>query len=146
MNNIRILSLFSGCGGLDLGFEQVGDYKTIWANDFKHEACVTFEKHFGKVIVEGDVEKIDPYNNEQVPDCDLILGGFPLTFSATNAFGFLASTNLKKLLYKFPLSPFRPGCCILMRSSGQNSRTAARICRCCSTVHILFVPAYHPPL
>ena len=28
--NINILSLFSGCGGFDLGFEQVGDYKTIW--------------------------------------------------------------------------------------------------------------------
>lgn len=27
-NTIKVLSLFSGCGGLDLGFEQVGDYKT----------------------------------------------------------------------------------------------------------------------
>ena len=74
---IRVLSLFSGCGGLDLGFEQVGNYHTVWANDFKHEACVSFEKHFGKIIVEGDIEKIDPYNNEDVPDCDLIIGGFP---------------------------------------------------------------------
>lgn len=74
---IRILSLFSGCGGLDLGFEQTGDYKTVWANDFKHEACVTFRNHFGDVIVEGDVEKIDPYTDSSVPDCDLILGGFP---------------------------------------------------------------------
>lgn len=74
---IRILSLFSGCGGLDLGFEQTGNYKTIWANDFKHEACVTFRNHFGDVIVEGDIEKIDPYNDSSIPSCDLILGGFP---------------------------------------------------------------------
>lgn len=74
---IKVLSLFSGCGGLDLGFEQVGEYKTVWANDFKHEACVTFRNHFGDVIVEGDIEQVDPYNNQDIPDCDLILGGFP---------------------------------------------------------------------
>ena len=74
---IRVVSLFSGCGGLDLGFEQVGDYTTLWANDFKHEACQTFRRHFGDIIVEGDVEQIDPYNNSSVPDCDLVLGGFP---------------------------------------------------------------------
>ena len=72
-----IISLFSGCGGLDLGFEQVGDYKTVWANDFKHEACVTFKNHFGDVIVEGDVEKRDPYTDHSIPNCDLVLGGFP---------------------------------------------------------------------
>lgn len=72
-----IVSLFSGCGGLDLGFEQVGGYRTVWANDFKHEACETFRQHFGNIIVEGDIEKIDPYNNEDVPDCDLVIGGFP---------------------------------------------------------------------
>lgn len=74
---IKIISLFSGCGGLDLGFEQVGDYKTVWANDFKHEACETFRKHFGDVILEGDIEQVDPYTDENIPDCDLILGGFP---------------------------------------------------------------------
>ena len=74
---IGIVSLFSGCGGLDLGFEQVGDYKTLWANDFKHEACETFRNHFGNVIFEGDIEKIDPYTDKTIPTCDLILGGFP---------------------------------------------------------------------
>lgn len=74
---IGIVSLFSGCGGLDLGFEQVGDYKTLWANDFKHEACETFRNHFGNVIVEGDIERIDPYTDKSIPSCDLILGGFP---------------------------------------------------------------------
>lgn len=74
---IKIISLFSGCGGLDLGFEQVGGYKTVWANDFKHEACETFRRHFGDVILEGDIERIDPYNDRTIPACDLILGGFP---------------------------------------------------------------------
>lgn len=72
----RILSLFSGCGGLDMGFHQQG-YQTVWANDFNHFACETFKTNLGNVIIEGDIEKIDPYNNAQVPDCDLILGGFP---------------------------------------------------------------------
>ena len=72
-----IISLFSGCGGLDLGFEQVGGYQTVWANDFKHEACESFRLHFGDVIVEGDIEAIDPYNDPTIPACDLILGGFP---------------------------------------------------------------------
>lgn len=76
-NDIRVISLFSGCGGLDLGFEQVGNYKTVWANDFKHEACETFRKHFGDVIVEGDIEQIDPYTDKSIPDCDIVLGGFP---------------------------------------------------------------------
>ncbi len=72
-----IISLFSGCGGLDLGFEQVGGYHTVWANDFKHEACESFRRHFGDVIVEGDIEALDPYHDQTIPACDLILGGFP---------------------------------------------------------------------
>lgn len=72
----NIVSLFSGCGGLDLGFEQRG-YNTIWANDFRHEACESFRNHFGDVILEGDIEQVDPYKEGAIPDCDLILGGFP---------------------------------------------------------------------
>lgn len=71
-----IVSLFSGCGGLDLGFHQQG-YHTVWANDFNLHACETFRSFFGNVIKEGDIEQIDPYNDNEVPNCDLILGGFP---------------------------------------------------------------------
>ncbi len=31
----------------------------------------------GDVIVEGDIEKINPYKDNSIPKCDLILGGFP---------------------------------------------------------------------
>jgi len=72
----KVISLFSGCGGLDLGFHHQG-YETIWANDFAHWACQTFKKNLGDVILEGDIEKIDPYVDNTIPDCDIILGGFP---------------------------------------------------------------------
>jgi DNA (cytosine-5)-methyltransferase 1 len=72
----RVVSLFSGCGGLDLGFHLEG-YNTIWANDFSEWAVESFRNYFGNVIVHGDIAKINPYNNPTIPDCDLILGGFP---------------------------------------------------------------------
>jgi DNA (cytosine-5)-methyltransferase 1 len=75
-NSPKVISLFSGCGGLDLGFHQEG-YETVWANDFDHWACETFKKNIGDVIVEGDIEQIDPYDNTSIPDCDIVLGGFP---------------------------------------------------------------------
>jgi len=71
----KIISLFSGCGGLDLGFHQQG-YQTVWANDFNEWAVSTFRRNFGDVIVDGNIEAIDPYTSD-IPDCDLILGGFP---------------------------------------------------------------------
>ena len=71
----KIVSLFSGCGGLDLGFHQQG-YETVWANDCNEWAVETFKNYFGDIIVHGDIEGIDPYKDD-VPECDMILGGFP---------------------------------------------------------------------
>ena len=72
----RVLSLFSGCGGLDLGFHQQG-YETVWANDINEWAVKTFRENFGDVISDKNIEEIDPYSDQSIPDCDLILGGFP---------------------------------------------------------------------
>lgn len=74
---IKVLSLFSGCGGLDLGFEEVGGYKTVWANDINEWAVKTFRSHFGDVISDENIEKIDPKTDKHIPKCDLIIGGFP---------------------------------------------------------------------
>lgn len=71
-----ILSLFSGCGGLDLGFHLEG-YHTVWANDFSEWAVRSFRENLGDVIIHEDITKIDPYINKSISDCDLILGGFP---------------------------------------------------------------------
>jgi DNA (cytosine-5)-methyltransferase 1 len=72
----KVLSLFTGCGGLDLGFHKEG-YETVWANDISEYAAETFRSYFGNVITTKDVETIDPYVDKSIPNCDLILGGFP---------------------------------------------------------------------
>lgn len=72
----RVISLFAGCGGLDLGFHQEG-YEIVWANDFDKWAADTYKHNLGDAMVCKDVEKIDPYRSRSIPACDLILGGFP---------------------------------------------------------------------
>ncbi|MEG1725652.1 MAG: DNA cytosine methyltransferase [Anaerovoracaceae bacterium] len=74
--NPSIVSVFSGCGGLDLGFHLEG-YNTIWANDFSEWAVASYKEYFGDVIHLGDITKIDPYVEGAIPDCDIVLGGFP---------------------------------------------------------------------
>ena len=71
-----IVSIFSGCGGLDLGFHEEG-YRTIWANDFAEWAVASFRANFGDVIRMEDITKINPYEDKSIPSCDLVLGGFP---------------------------------------------------------------------
>lgn len=69
-----IVSLFSGCGGFDLGFQMAG-YKTIWAIDNYGPAVETFNLNFpGEICVRRDIRKIEL---SEIPDSDLIIGGFP---------------------------------------------------------------------
>ncbi|MFA5519259.1 MAG: DNA cytosine methyltransferase [Spirochaetota bacterium] len=71
--NIRVASLFSGCGGMDKGFKQEG-FKIVWANEINKFACDTYRLNFGNYIVEGDISNV---NLKTIPDCDVIIGGFP---------------------------------------------------------------------
>ena len=52
------VSLFSGAGGLDIGLEQAG-FRTVWANDFNHDACETHRLWSNATVVEGDIGKVD---------------------------------------------------------------------------------------
>ncbi len=70
---LKVASLFSGCGGMDLGFA-LEDFKIIWANDNDHFACKTYSRNFNDVIVEADVTNFD---YSKIPNCDVMLGGFP---------------------------------------------------------------------
>lgn len=72
-NNIKVIGLFSGCGGLDLGFKQAG-YDLIWANDILKDACDTYRLNIGDHIVNDDITKIDL---NTIPNADIIIGGPP---------------------------------------------------------------------
>jgi DNA (cytosine-5)-methyltransferase 1 len=72
-NKIDVISLFSGCGGMDLGFHQAG-FNIKWANDFEKKACETYAKNIGNHIEHGDINDVD---YSKIPSADLIIGGFP---------------------------------------------------------------------
>ena len=72
-SRIRAISLFSGAGGLDLGFHRAG-VEIVWANDFNKSACETYRANFGGVINQGSITDFD-YST--LPECDLVFGGPP---------------------------------------------------------------------
>lgn len=71
----KIASFFAGVGGIDLGFEQTNQCKTIYANEFDKYAAETFELNFKDIKV--DVRDIHDVKTAEVPDIDIIIGGFP---------------------------------------------------------------------
>lgn len=79
-----VVSLFAGCGGLDLGFK--GDFsflgkdynktgfEIIWANEINPAACKTYRKNISEDIIEGDINKCI---NRLPSYADVVIGGFP---------------------------------------------------------------------
>ena len=78
---MKVVSLFSGAGGLDLGFKMAG-HEIVWANDLYEDAVETYKKNLGEHIVCEDITKV---STEEIPDCDIVIGGFPCQgFSVAN--------------------------------------------------------------
>lgn len=71
-NTFKFIDLFAGIGGIRLGFESVGG-KCVFSSEFDEDACKTYEANFGE-HPSGDITKI---NAKDIPDFDILLGGFP---------------------------------------------------------------------
>ena len=73
MSKLRIGSLFSGVGALDLAVEEVFDAETVWQVEFDQSAATVLDKRFG-VPNYRDVTTVDW---AEVPPVDILCGGFP---------------------------------------------------------------------
>lgn len=82
----NIISLFSGAGGLDLGFKgdftflnnyyNKQDFNIIFACDINKEACLTYSKNFQHPPFHGDIS--EAISRQLIPaHADVVIGGFP---------------------------------------------------------------------
>ena len=74
LSRMRVISLFSGAGGLDLGFEKAG-FKTVFANEYDKTIWATYRANFPKVRL--DTRSIVDIPVSEVPEADGLIGGPP---------------------------------------------------------------------
>ena len=68
----RFIDLFAGIGGIRIPFQEIGG-KCVFTSEFDKFAVKTYTTNFGGQVY-GDITKI---SSEQIPDFDILLGGFP---------------------------------------------------------------------
>lgn len=70
---MKVAGFFTGVGGIELGFQQAG-FETIFSNEIDERAALTYKENFDDYIVVDDITNI---KIEDIPDVDVIVGGFP---------------------------------------------------------------------
>lgn len=80
---MKVVSLFAGCGGLDLGLINSG-HEIVLATDFDKDCKSTYDKNFDHPLLLKDVKKL---KGSELPEYDLLTGGFPCQgFSVANLY------------------------------------------------------------
>lgn len=71
---LKCASFFAGVGGIDLGFEETGYFKTVYANEYDPYPAKTYEENFKLKVDCRDIRNVQP---NEIPDFDVMLAGFP---------------------------------------------------------------------
>jgi DNA (cytosine-5)-methyltransferase 1 len=71
---MKIISLFAGAGGLDLGFKKAG-FQTIWANEYDKDIWETYQKNFPNSKL--DKRSIVDIGSNEIPNAIGLIGGPP---------------------------------------------------------------------
>ena len=80
---MKIVSLFAGCGGLDLGLIKSG-HEIVLATDIDQDCKVTYDHNFDHPLLLKDVKEL---KGKELPEYDLLAGGFPCQgFSVANKY------------------------------------------------------------
>ena len=77
MKQYKSIDLFAGIGGIRIGFEQAfgSKIKTVFVSEWDGKAQETYAANHGtSVPIAGDITQINP---KDIPDCDILMGGFP---------------------------------------------------------------------
>ncbi|WP_394867068.1 DNA cytosine methyltransferase [Staphylococcus cohnii] len=74
-NKYTISAFFSGVGGIEMGFEQTEKFKVMYANEFDRSAQSTYIQNHPNVFI--DRRDIHDIKEREVPETDVIVGGFP---------------------------------------------------------------------
>lgn len=74
MKTWTVGSFFAGVGGIDLGLEQTGRFKVVYANEIDEYPVKTYEKNFD---IKVDVRDINGIKGNEIPDFEIMVGGFP---------------------------------------------------------------------
>lgn len=81
-NKIKVVELFAGVGGFRLGLEK-HSYEVVWSNQWEpatkaQHASMVYEARFGKENHSNeDINEVVTRDVEEIPDHDLLVGGFP---------------------------------------------------------------------
>ncbi|WP_236002767.1 DNA cytosine methyltransferase [Cysteiniphilum marinum] len=95
--HMKVISMFSGAGGLDLGFQQSG-FEIIWANEYDKAIWETYKKNHNTFL---DTRSIIDIPSSDIPSCDGIIGGPPCqSWSLAGSHGGIKDSR-GKLFYEF---------------------------------------------